>query len=118
MKIALLLSLISFVSASAFANDWIVLKRSQQKILKNDACAQAAVDAAASVLADEIQDAGTDMPDQIHLLDLQVSEPGAVYGVTFEESATMIVETHMRGSKCVAKKPSPIRIEPRLSGGN
>src|SRR5688572_5308398 len=99
-----LFSLMTLFSTSAFAtNDWVILTEEQQEIVAVDICAAAAIDESASLVAEEILDAGVDFPDHIFLFDLYVSEKGKFYVVTFQDDSSITVQTKRKNSKCTAK---------------
>ena len=108
-----LLTLGTCISQSAFAADsWVVLTKKQNAIIKSDICAKAAVDAAAALVYEEIMEIGVDFPEHLYLLDLQVIERSQSYNITFEDEATIIVNTKKSGSKC--KSESAERIHPEI----
>jgi hypothetical protein len=113
-----IVSSVSFGSSNSIQDNWIVTTQAQKRILKRDPCGQAALNAAASLVSKEIQEAGVDYPDHIYLSDLHVSSPGRYYAITFKGDTTLLVQTRRYGTGCKAIKPSRFEGEPRLSGGN
>jgi hypothetical protein len=109
MKKLLILTaiLVNALSVSA-ADSWVVMTQEQQSLVRKDACAFVAVEAAAGQVSNEIQDAGVDYPEHLYLLDLHVGLAGKTYAVTFKDDIPRLVGTKVVGKKCVAGTPERI----------
>ena len=117
MKSLLTLSMLLFSNLSSALpavgnpDSWVLTTSSQRMLLKKDRCAQVALEAAASLISLEIQDAGVDYPDHIRLSDLHVSSLGKYYAITFEGDSTLLVQTRRSETSCKALKPSRLKTE-------
>lgn len=110
MKILLSLALFA-ASATAFGSaGWIVLTRAQHRLVTNDKCAAAALDAATGLVSEEIQESGVDFPDHLYLSDLYVSKKGKLYVITFRDDSSILVETQKTRTAC-SGEASRIRPE-------
>lgn len=101
---ALLYCCLLMLSSSVYgADDWVVLTPDQQQFMANDVCAAAAVDAAVTLIAEEIRVSGADYPAHLYLFDLQVSTPEKSYLVTFKGDFPIRFETKKTGLTCQAQ---------------
>ncbi len=112
MKNLIVTSILLATVAAGASEDWVVLTPQQKQIISQDNCAAAAVDAAASLISEEIQDAGVDFPDHIYLRNLHVSTPKKLYAVDFPGGSTILVSTRVHGSKCAVTDAS--RVVPQF----
>lgn len=91
-------------SVNAFgSNEWVVLTKEQQRLVHNDKCASASLEAAVGLVSYEIENAGVDYPDHLYLLDLYVSKVGKTYVVTFRDDSSILVRTNKTRATCTGK---------------
>src|SRR5665213_1907697 len=98
--------LIAFiVSSAAFAANaelpGPVLTPVQRKLVAQDSCAEAAVQAATSAFVSEIKSAGVDLPEKIYVQEISVVQAESEYKVSFVGGDTTFqVQTAMGHAKC------------------
>lgn len=106
MKVFIAL-LIALSSLSSFGASWLVLSKQQQRQIKNDACARAALNAVVKMVDEEIQNGFIPKPkSKLALLELRKVTLKSKYVVTLEEDVPMTVETKSVGRGCIAGEPA------------
>jgi hypothetical protein len=108
----LVLSTVSLAySANSKGSNWVITSPAQKRVLSQDTCASSALEAAASLVSEEIKEAGVDFPDHLYLSDLHVSSAGRYYSITFKSDSTILVQTRRYGMGCKVIQVGRIGIE-------
>ena len=115
MKSLIALLVLSSVSLAYSANrkdsSWVITSPAHKRVLSQDTCARSALEAAASLVSEEIREAGVDFPDHLYLSDIHVSSAGRYYSITFKSDSSFLVQTRRYGLGCRVIQVGRIGLE-------